>query len=32
VPGAAKKGGYIFIDDAYGKNNFDDKYPTREKA
>ncbi|NLP13129.1 MAG: class I SAM-dependent methyltransferase [Clostridium sp.] len=26
-----KSGGYIFIDDAYGNDDFDDKYLTREK-
>lgn len=26
-----KNGGYIFIDDAYGNDDFDGRYPTREK-
>ena len=26
-----KSGGYIFIDDAYGKDESDERYPTREK-
>ncbi|HQA58169.1 MAG TPA: class I SAM-dependent methyltransferase [Acetivibrio sp.] len=31
LTGTVKKGGYIFIDDAYGTDDFDEKYPTREK-
>ena len=26
-----RKGGYIFIDDAYGKDDFNEKYPSREQ-
>ncbi len=31
LKGTVKNGGYIFIDDAYGNNNSDGRYPTREK-
>ena len=31
LKGTVKKGGYIFIDDAYGKDDSDDSYYTREK-
>ncbi|HOV26674.1 MAG TPA: methyltransferase domain-containing protein [Pseudobacteroides sp.] len=31
LKGTVKKGGYIFIDDAYGKDDSDDSYYTKEK-
>ncbi|MPW25264.1 methyltransferase domain-containing protein [Alkalibaculum sp. M08DMB] len=31
LKGTVKNGGYIFIDDAYGNDDFDGRYPTKEK-